>query len=441
MIRKLRHKFIWISMLSVAAVLILLIGGMNVANYVSMNKSLDLRLGILTENGGALPEMPPFMDGKREEWERREPERPDGAFMREEGNMPGEGIERSKKRGLNAEAYFDIRYFTVSIFGGDNDNAVANIENISSVNEAKACEYALSLYEKKKTEGFIGNYKYKRIDGTEGEVCKYIFIDAERELTYFKNTLTSSISVSVSGLVLVFVLVYIFSKIAVRPMAESYDKQKRFITDASHELKTPLAIIDANTEVIEMESGESEWTESIHKQVKRLNSLTQKLVFLSRMDEGNTANFNMLDFDLSEAILDVAEGYKAMAISAEKELILDIDSGIKLHGDEANIRQMISLLMDNAMKYSSDKGVIRLSLKASNKWKNIKVYNTAEDVKQGKLDYLFDRFYRGDTSRNSKSGGFGIGLSVVQAIVLAHKGRISAKSEDGRSIVFSIYLP
>ncbi|MBQ1609245.1 MAG: HAMP domain-containing histidine kinase [Lachnospiraceae bacterium] len=251
-----------------------------------------------------------------------------------------------------------------------------------------------------------------------------------------------SLIVSAIGALSYLVLVLIFSKIVLRPVAESYEKQKRFITDASHEIKTPLAIIDANTEVIEMEAGESEWTKSIRNQIKRLTSLTEKLVFLSRMDEEST-KLEMREFNLSELVDETLDSYEAVAISKGKELERIIAPEVRYYGDETNLRQMLSLLLDNAMKYSDEHGTIRVKMERITKGKQrckLTVYNTVESIEVGNHDAYFERFYRADESRSTKTGGHGIGLSVVKAIVQAHHGKVTAESKDGKSLQFVIML-
>ena len=189
-----------------------------------------------------------------------------------------------------------------------------------------------------------------------------------------------------------------------------------------------------------MVHGEDEWTKSTRKQIKRLTALTERLVFLSRMDEENSSYMEMLDFNLSEAVLDTAEPFYSIAQAKGKELTLQVKDDITYHGDEGTIRQMVSILLDNAMKYSDENGKISITLSTAGKSINLSVWNTTEPMKPGRYDILFERFYRAEASHNSKTGGFGIGLSVVQAIVQAHKGKITAKSVDGNSIVFSVAL-
>lgn len=394
-----------------------------------------------------------------------------------------------KRHGISPESQFDTRYFTVTI---NSKGEVENIDTskIASVSSENAAEYAKKLWKSEKKgdgkSGFADNCKYLIVD--EAGSTMYIFLSCQRELSTIRAYILASVGISVFGLVVVFIMIYFFSGKILKPVSESYEKQKRFITDASHEIKTPLTIIEANTEVIEMMEGENEWTSSTRKQVARLTSLTEKLVFLSRMDEEAT-KLEMLEFSLSDAILDTAEPFKAVAGTKGKKLTIDVTDKILYTGDEKTIRQLISILLDNAIKYSGcssagfEKGninktklnktklnktklnktnsnkttqmqndyvttidpapEIEISLKPSGRNRIITVWNTVDEtanIKKGRQDILFERFYRTDTSHNSKTGGFGIGLSAAYAIVKAHKGKITAESKDGRSIKFTIVL-
>lgn len=445
MIKTLRRKFIAIAMLAIFIVLAAIIGGINIANYININETADQRLKILSDNKGFFPSS---KDSEKENLQKDEfqnkgmqqPE-PDQEQNQEPEQEQEPGMNQDKPRSISPEAPFDTRYFTV-VINKDGNVLSTNTGKIASVSADTAKSYALSAYSDNKTSGFTECYKYCSLNITSDsgeENTMYIFLNCERELNTFKSFLFSSVAISLAGLFIVFILVLIFSKIVLKPVAESYEKQKRFITDASHEIKTPLTIIDANTEVIEMEYGESEWSESIHKQIKRLSSLTEKLVLLSRMDE-ESVYLTMDDFSLSDAIADTAESFKTVAVSNQKSLSIFIEPDIMYHGNEASIRQLISLLLDNAVKYSSINHDIHIKLHSNGKSKVITVFNYVEDIPIGKLDILFERFYRTDSSRNSSTGGYGIGLSVAKAIVLAHKGKINARSDDGHSIIFTIVL-
>lgn len=422
MIKILRRKFISIAMLSTSLVLFVIIASINVANYISMNSTLDVRLELIADNGGRFPDF-------------------NQAPAPSDASIPDDTIEPSRKHGIDKETPFDTRYFSVLLY----DNGTVSIIDtgkIASVTTEQASEYATTLFEAGKTKGFVDQYKYICVtttDSNENNMILYVFLNCSKELMTIKNYAFASIGISLIGLFIVFLLVCFFSKVVTKPMAESYEKQKRFITDASHEIKTPLTIIDANTEILEMTHGENEWTESIRKQIGRLTSLTEKLVFLSRMDEENS-KLEMEVFNISDAITDTAMPFKAVAAAKGKTLEINVLSDISYCGNETTIRQIVSLLLDNAVKYSSENSLIKVDFCVSGKSKVLTVWNSVDKIEQGKLDYLFERFYRIDKSRNSKTGGFGIGLSVVQAIVAAHKGKISAKSEDGKSITFVITL-
>ena len=426
MIKKLRYRFIGIAMLSMTLVLASIIATINVVNYVRTTESIDLRMEMINERGDHIPQ--------KEDFTPRPGTGGSGGLM--EGEEYKDQFRLDKK--LNAEAAFDTRYFTVTV-DADGEIVETNTTSIAAVDDEAAVEYVKAVMEKGSKEGYTSLYKYEMFPKNNGTV-QYVFLDCERELSAVQQDLIASILISLLGLLLVLLLVVILSRRIMQPVAESYEKQKRFITDASHEIKTPLTIIDANTEVLEMVHGEDEWTKSTRKQIKRLTALTEKLVFLSRMDEENSSYMEMLDFNLSEAVLDTAEPFYSIAQAKGKELTLQVKDNITYHGDEGTIRQMVSILLDNAMKYSDENGKISLTLSTAGKSIYLSVWNTTEPMKPGRYDILFERFYRAEASHNSKTGGFGIGLSVVQAIVQAHKGKITAKSVDGKSIVFSVVL-
>ena len=407
-------------MLSVSIVLIAIVGTINIANYITTNQALDARLSLIADNGGTFPDMTPGDSGKKLEPKTDQPP----------------AMNDLQKHGISQESPFDTRYFTVTIAS---DGTVGSVDTgkIASISAGAAEEYAAEQWKKGKKKGFFADYKYLATD-SDGTTM-YVFLNCQREISTIRTYVLTSVGTGALGLVIVFVMIYFFSGKVLKPVSESYEKQKRFITDASHEIKTPLTIIDANTEVIEMMEGENEWTQSTRKQIARLTSLTEKLVFLSRMDEEGT-KLEKVSFSLSDAVLDTAEGFRSVAKTKGKQFEINVAEHVEYIGDEKNIRQMISLLLDNAMKYSSEQGIIRIALKTSGKNKIITVWNTTDQIEKGKLDMLFERFYRMDASHNSRTGGFGIGLSVVYAVVKAHKGKITAKSEDGKSILFTVAL-
>lgn len=408
MITKLRRQFIATAMCSIALVLTFIMAAIICSSYLNVCKNADSRIHMISENGGHFdpktpqPQQSESSDGPASAW----PE-------------------------LSAESPYDTRFFTVTL---SEKGTVSQIDTgrIAAIGTGDAADYAEALYRKNKTTGFVSCYRYQRT-ALENGSSMYIFLDCERELNTFKMFFFACVAVSLVGMLFVFLLVWFFSNILLRPIAESYEKQKRFITDASHELKTPLTIIDANTEVIEMTNGESQWTKSTRKQVSRLSSLTEKLVFLSRMDEGDSQP-EMVDFAISDAILDTACAFVPLAEAQGRTLTIDTEPDLICHGNEGMIRQLVSLLLDNAVKYSSEGGQIHLTFSRRGKNFCLLIKNTVDAITPGAHDEFFERFYRSDASRNQKSGGYGIGLSVAYAIVHAHHGKISAYSEDDCSL-------
>jgi len=404
MIRSLRKKFIIAAMCAIFIVFAVIIGTINTMNYLRLKEHADYMTGLIKEGNGKLP-----------------------FFNKSDFNKIK---KHPKPEKISAETPFETRFFYV-IFDTDGNIILSDIKNIAAVNESEARRYAEAVFKDKKQKGFVDIYRFRKSETDEG--IKVIFLDCRRELSAAGNLLLISILVFVLGLLAVFVLVLVFSKIVFAPVQESYIRQKQFITDASHEIKTPLTIISANTEVLEMESGRNRWTESIHNQIDRLSTLTGQLLTLARMDEENKIN-TYGRFLLSQAADEMVSSFFASAKLANKSIDINIDNDIYMSGDEKQIRQMFNILLDNAVKYSEPDSKIVVSLYKKGSKIIFKTFNQVKDIDKGNNDKIFERFYRRDTSRNSETGGFGIGLSVAKLIVTAHKGKIQAVSKDGRSL-------
>jgi signal transduction histidine kinase len=227
-----------------------------------------------------------------------------------------------------------------------------------------------------------------------------------------------------------FLVVSLAAGRATKPIAESYEKQRRFITDAGHELKTPIAIINADTEVMELDSGETEWTRDIKAQTKRLSDLTADLIFLSRMEETDRS-MSFIPFPFSDMVVDAAQSFVALAKTQNRTLTVEAEPMLEVNGDEKALRQLVGILLDNAIKYSPEGGEIELKAYKSGKNVMLSVTNDAENVTRDSVKHMFDRFYRGDESREKKPG-YGIGLSIAKAVCEAHKGKITADYADGK---------
>lgn len=414
MIKKLRRRFVLIAALCLLIVEVLIIGSINIINIMSINRDEDQILELLSENEGKFPEL--FKHSKVQSEPPPEMEPDDG------------------HKSLNAETKYQTRYFTVS-YNESGKPVRVDTGHIAAVSSDEAISYAEQAAEKGGQNRYIGNYKYT-VSEKENGGDLYIFLDCTKDIATKRGFLIISITIGAAGYLLVCVMIIIFSKRAVKPFIENYEKQRQFITDAGHEIKTPLAIISANTEVIEMTSEPSEWTESIKNQIARLDGLIANLMRLSRMEE-DSVKYTFSEFDLSAAAKDTAEPFITLAETKGKKLETDIENGLRYTGDEGALRQLISILIENAVKYCDDGGLIRAKLHKSSNGKNIRltVTNSCKNPPEGDLSKLFDRFYRADTSRSRDEGeqksGYGIGLSVAKAVCEAHKGKISAKAENG----------
>ena len=413
MIRKLRMKLILASMLSLLLVLTIILGTVGILNYRKILVDADSILSILQENDGSFPM---------------------NAHPKNDTVFP-DAPPRDEHR-FSAELPYESRYFSVFL-SADGGIISVNTGKIAAVDTITAIDYAQSVVKDGDTQGFVKDYRYT-VYTVEDEI-HVIFLDYRREMGSFRTFLFTGIGVSVIGLLAVLLLLIFLSGRIVRPFSENYEKQKRFITDAGHELKTPLTIIDADAEVLEMDIGENEWLADIQMQTKRLAQLTNSLIQLSRMEE--QPQIEKIEFPISDVVEETVETFQALAKTKNKNLSSRIQPMLSMNGDEKAIRQLVTILMDNAIKSSDDGGKIEITLEKQRNFVQLCVFNTARYISKEKLPHFFDRFYRADQSRNSKTGGYGLGLSIASAIVAAHRGKIGATTQDEKSLLITVTFP
>ena len=406
MIRKLRIKFIAISMTSTIIVLFLILGSINLLNYREMSHNADTILDFLKENDVELPE-----------------------------NLYKS--QHKKTNGISPETSFESRYFSVFL-SNNRQRCEADTDNISAIDEETAIKYAQKINRSNKNCGFISKYRYMK-ENTSNEV-KIYFLDCTKSMMSFQTFLVTSFFVSIFGVSTVFILVVLLSKRAIEPVTESYEKQKRFITDAGHEIKTPLTIIDADTSILEMEYGENEWLDDIQVQTKRLAGLTNDLIYLSRMEEKQTKT-TMIEFPFSEVISEEAQSFQGLAKVKGKNFMVDIEPMLSLKGDEKTIRQLISILLDNAIKFTPAGGTIRFSVEKLGPEVEISIWNSGQGISPEALPYVFQRFYKEDRSRGLHARGAGLGLNICKVLVNLSGGQIRVESQQGEWCKFVFTLP
>lgn len=407
MIKKLKLKLVLLTMTSLFLLLAVLVTGMNVINYNSISKDADRVLEVISHNRGTFPEFKNDKDNKH-------------------------------KKHMSPEAPYESRFFTV-LLDEDGNVVQSDTSRIKSVGTKEAIEYSKEVYSKNKTSGFLDIYRYIKTEETSG--TRVIFLDCRKQLDSFYSFLYASIFMSSVGYLLVFAIIFFCSGKIISPISESYEKQKRFITDAGHEIKTPLTIINANTDILEAELGKNEGIDDIRAQTKRLTGLTNDLVYLARMEEPE--KLDLIDIPLSEIVGETADSFKTLAQNQSINFVSEIEPLLSVVGNTKAVEQLINILLDNAIKYCPENGDVKIKLSKRGKYAEITVINTCESfIEKESLNKVFDRFYRSDLSRNSQTGGHGIGLSIAKAVVQKHSGKIWADTTiDGYNFKITVLLP
>ena len=303
-------------------------------------------------------------------------------------------------------------------------------ENYTEDDAQTLLDYVL---EKGKTDGWYGSLQYFRKDYDRGTLV--VFSDRSAEQLLLHKVLLVSIPVFLLMEGVVFFLTMILTKRAMRPMQETFERQRQFISDAGHELKTPLTIISANVDILHDEIGENKWLSYIQSQTERMRVLVGEMMNLTKLEMGDKEK-DFVDFSLSEAVSGAALPFEGQAFEQEKQLELEIQEDISYHGNPDQIKQLVGIFMDNALKYSKEHGEIRVTLQQVQNKKTLKVYNTGKGIPESEKEKIFQRFYRSDASRARATGGYGLGLSIAQSIADAHKIRIQVESEYEHWICF-----
>ena len=412
MIYRLQRKFILISTVAVLSVITLVFGVILALTVTSMNRNMDILAERVSEGGGRFPgsfgEMMP----------------PDKTPPRNEQHFDF----------ITPETPFATRHFTVFFDKNGKVNQTFT-ESIYAIDEDTAIEFAEKVMDGGVERGWISSYRYKVFFTEAG--YGVVFVDGSMNRSAVMQSMTIAGVVLLGCAALVLILIFLLSKKAVKPIAESYEKQKQFITDANHELKTPLTLILANLDIAEAELGRNEWLDDIRSEGHRMSELVNQLVALSRMDEeGQPMNVTELSF--GELVSDTVDEFEPLARDRGKVLVASVDKEITCRGDEALLYRLVGILMDNAIKYCDNDGEISVTLRRGRRIVLI-VENTYAAVDEIPLSRLFDRFYRADKARKF-TGGYGVGLSMAKAIVEKHKGEIKAYKKDGMHIGFEVLL-
>lgn len=322
------------------------------------------------------------------------------------------------------------------IIMADEEGKLAGTQNNDEMSDAVAQEYINEILSRNVSSGMANNYQFcteKKDNGT-----LMVFTDKSAEIDMMNKLKRTTVIVGLISIVILSAAAYFLSGLIVRPIKVAFDKQKQFISDASHELKTPLTVISANADVLEGEIGENKWLTYIQDQADRMNVLVNDLLNLTRLE--NNSNFIPTEFDLSKAIENTALPFECRAFEAGKNFVLNIQEGLRITGSEQHVKQMAAIFIDNALKYSKENGTVRVTLKNDGGKIRFSVYNTGTGLKEEEKEKIFERFYRSDASRNRATGGYGLGLAIAKSIIDKHKFKLFVDNAEGKSVCFIVTM-
>lgn len=411
--KKLRLKMIGIVFASVVAAFMVMTIILVMCFGAYRNRQADQITAMISENNGTVPQLKDY----------KQQQKNSQAFERYFNNY-------------NEDSSYRTRFFRIFL---DEDKKVTNVnmDHIAAVDVKKAVRMTKMAMLRRGKVGLVGSYRYRK-EYKDGQVRSIIFLDCKENQSFYHLAVTITITVSTLLTCLITVIFAIASKRAVRPFEINSNRQKQFITDASHEFKTPLAIISANAEVLQYKGDGNEWTQNIIDQTKHMGKLINQLLVLAKLDEVQEKSEKQ-EADLKLLLEETIEPFEEVATQKKVTLKLHLEEGVTIRVNREQIAQLVSILTENAAKYVNDGGKIVWRLTKTQHGAVLVVKNTTEkelpDTKR-----MFDRFYRSDSSRSSKTGGQGIGLSIAKKIVDSHKGSITAKAGDGM-VTFRVSLP
>ena len=404
MIRRLHRKFIWMATASVVAIIVLAVGLINGSLYVRVHHEISSITDIISQNGGTIPsDLAPQEKG-----------------LFEFGNWAEETPEFS----------YQARYFSILFDTNKKEAKVINVNHIAAFNAKEAFNLAVRVLQTGKSEDFFlkdrAYYNYKITQTASGDTL-VVFFDCTRDILALSSIFSYSVALGLFCIIL-------FSSKAIKPFVRNMENQKRFITNASHELKTPVAIISANTEALELVSGKSEWTGNIIKQTKRLTNLINDLVALARVGEIEKENLKLEDVDISQVTETIAGDFRQVAAERGKTLETHIPPGVHVRSEEKLFGQILGILLDNAVKYCDEKGRVQVEVTTEKKEKGFAIIISNDFAEGEDIDYtkFFERFYRHDISHSSQIKGYGVGLSMAADIVKLLDGTIDVSWKEGR---------
>ena len=413
MVHKLRLKLILMITVALLFIFGIVFTTLNMTVYMDSLQQTEDILQMIADNDG-------FFWGPRGSW----------------GNKVSNLDNHTGKLDLNPDDMRARRFFYVKI---DSDGYIleANYNMMFDFSAAQAGGYITDALNSKKNSGKMGYFSYLIAEKPYGKIVVF----AERRVEIGILARLTEITLIAAGIscVVLFLLSLVLSRWVAAPVQDAFDKQRRFSSDANHELKTPLTIISANVDILRNEIGDNIRLEQIGVQLTRMNQLIHNLLTLAKMEDP-MVNLVHDRFDISKALLSTVLEFENRAFEEEKEYDYAIKPDLYYNGNEEKLKQLLTILIDNALRHSELKSRVKVTLSEENGKISLGVYNTGQGIPDGERERIFDRFYRSDDSRARETGGYGLGLAIAKSIVDAHKGRIKVSGEYGRWVEFSVIL-
>ncbi len=404
MIKGIKRRFILLTMAALLVTLLITYGSVYGVQRRSVTREADLLITLIAENGGT---------------------------------MPGGGFYDF---GMNEETRYATRYYVIWTDANGTIYA-SNMKNISVSTAAQIGDQMTVIFQRGKSQGYVGQSRYAVYSLNDpAQRLMTVVLDRSENLRTLHLLGTVMCITGGAVLVIVFVLLLWLSRYAVRPYERNQEKQRRFITDAGHELKTPLAIISSNAEVLEMMNGENKWLSNIKAQTGRITHLVGSMIELSRADEEWEKTEERQTLDLTEIVRQTVESFSAAAQTRGIALYTEIEANVRITGYLEDMTRLAGILLDNAVKYTDARGLLRVMLTKRGRRAILAVENSCAGLDRNTLPHLFDRFYRADPSRSRETGGYGIGLSMAQMLVQRQKGKLTVDYSPEELIRFTAEL-
>ncbi len=423
MLKKLQKKFILINMSLVGLVLLLVFTALVVSNYrqnvEAVENAMRQALQMRKMNDPDLDPLPQI--GRQPDHDKKEP------FKIKDSFIPTVSVAVDKAGNITID---DFQAATI-------DETILN-EAVMLVLAAEEDGGILSAYDLRYMRSFPPQ-------NAEDSMIRIVFADRSYELSNMKQLMVSSLLIGAASLVALFIISYFLSKLAIRPVKRAWEQQRQFVADASHELKTPLTVILANTGILQSHAADTiasqqQWIDSTKAEGQRMKQLIDEMLFLAKSD-ADRLPVSFTRTDLSDALWSCLLPFEAVAYERGLTLDTEVSPDIFVNGDASALKQLFLILLDNACKYSESPGVITIKLKHNGVHAILTVHNTGDPIPSEALPHIFDRFYRADASRVRAEGGYGLGLAIAKTIADAHTAAISASSSAAKGTTFTLEIP